>query len=55
MPIADSNPAANLSFEAAVSRALSRRPADIPHPPRPESQAETPAPDAPAPADERRG
>ncbi|KAF1705721.1 hypothetical protein CSC68_00605 [Pseudoxanthomonas suwonensis] len=37
MPIAESNPAAALSFDAAVNRALSRRPADTPLPPRPDA------------------
>lgn len=42
MSIADSNPAAALTFHAAVHRALARRRADTPLPPRPE-----PAPPAP--------
>lgn len=33
MPIADSNPAAVLTFDAAVHRALARRRADTPLPP----------------------
>jgi len=37
MPIPESNPAAALSFDAAVNRALARRRADIPLPPRPDA------------------
>ncbi len=48
MPIADSNPAATLTFDAAVHRALARRRADIPLPPR-DSQSPAAAP-KPAPA-----
>jgi len=43
MPIAESNPAATLTFDAAVSRALARRHADTPLPPRPETVAEAEA------------
>ncbi|WP_162435594.1 hypothetical protein [Pseudoxanthomonas koreensis] len=32
MPFAESNPAATLTFDAAVHRALARRLADTPHP-----------------------
>jgi len=48
MPLAESTQAANLTFDAAVSRALARRVSDIPlHSPRP---AAAQAPVAPAPA-----
>ncbi len=32
MPLAESNPAATLTFDAAVHRALARRPSDTPWP-----------------------
>ena len=51
MPIAESNQAAVLTFDAAVNRALARRRADTPLPPRPCSEAEaTPSATTPAAA-----
>ena len=51
MPIAESNQAAVLTFDAAVNRALARRRADTPLPPRPCAEADaTPPSTAPAAA-----
>mgnify|MGYP006983106861 CR=1 FL=1 len=52
MPIAESSQAASLTFDAAVYRALARRPADTPHPPRPaDAPTAEAAPSAPLPAE----
>ncbi|AKC86252.1 hypothetical protein [Pseudoxanthomonas suwonensis] len=44
MPLAESNPAAALTFDAAVHRALSRRLSDTPWPPSGGPATHSPAP-----------